>query len=387
MDTLMQMKRRILQMEDWNYSSHDDGESITHTDFQQLFVQHVLQHYIFVNYPPSTQFQRRFLKRYIAQIENANQEVLESIYDYYLQISNAEESQKEYCYKAFWIDKLEEYVIIKESVNMISHGTTGLSIWKAAFFLANLFNSPSLYIRLQTNAEDLEVILELGSGIGFSAIIISKLLDHHHSQLNKKSPLTVTSDQGHKRLVYASDYHHSVLKVLTDNFSINQERFGESGKMESEAGNDNLNHHHKREMKAIKLDWSDLDSINEAINEIKRQAKWKTVESDKCIDLIVASDVIYDNEIIQFFLNTVKILFGYVKHGVILGLTIRNPQTYQFFIKSLEEKDIKYEKIEMEGESLFEYKYDKKDSSKSLSGGTNSNQDLERVEIIHLKSE
>lgn len=178
-------------------------------------------------------------------------------------------------------------IIIKEAKSIISSGTTGLRTWEAANCLVDFFASNNQSF---INGKH---ILELGSGTGFTGIFLHKLL----------SPM----------YIYLTDCHDAVLQLLEENLNMN-------------------------ECIRSKIDSGRLYWGRENFN------------IDFIPDVILASDVVYDNSLFQPFIETIETVFKLNSKCVMfLACTIRNEITLEQFLQLANKKfcivDAKYSEI------------------------------------------
>ncbi|XP_010563526.1 PREDICTED: putative protein N-methyltransferase FAM86A [Haliaeetus leucocephalus] len=263
-------------------------------------------HPLSVKYPPSTKYRRCFLTELIKKHESTAAEPLDELYDTLAGILNEEESTR--CYKNYLLPTGEP-VTLSESMAIISGGTTGLVTWDAALHLAEwaIENSPVFSNR---------TVLELGSGIGFTGIAICKTCKP-------------------KTYIF-SDYHHCVLKQLTENIRLNgfilepgttQHIQTESQGQEAEAMN-----YQNPKLIVAELDWG---SVTE------KQLL------DLQPDVIIAADVVYDPEIISVLIGMLQKLStsraDRKPPEVYIAFTIRNPDTYRLFQAELEKAGIRWQ--------------------------------------------
>uniref|UniRef100_A0A8C0B0G5 FAM86 N-terminal domain-containing protein n=1 Tax=Buteo japonicus TaxID=224669 RepID=A0A8C0B0G5_9AVES len=189
-----------------------------------------------------------------------------------------------------------EPVTLSESVAIISGGTTGLVTWDAALHLAEWAIENSAVFSNRT-------VLELGSGIGFTGIAICKTCKP-------------------KTYIF-SDYHHCVLKQLTENICLN----GFSQGQEAEAMN-----YQNPKLIVAELDWG---SVTE------KQLL------DLQPDVIIAADVVYDPEIILVLIGMLQKLStsraDRKPPEVYIAFTIRNPDTYHLFQAELGRSGIRWQ--------------------------------------------
>lgn len=125
-----------------------------------------------VNKPVQLSYQKRFLKTIIDKLEEQKLEVSETLYAAYLSMDDQpNELRAKYAFKHYKIgDKLDEIVSLKESINYISAGTTGLCTWEpAAAFAEWAVMNKSLF--------EGKNVIELGSGVGLLSSIIIRFCE------------------------------------------------------------------------------------------------------------------------------------------------------------------------------------------------------------------
>ncbi|KAM9599547.1 protein-lysine N-methyltransferase EEF2KMT [Morphnus guianensis] len=273
-------------------------------------------HPLSVKYPPSTKYRRCFLTELIKKHESTAPEPLDELYDTLADILNEEESTR--CYKTYLLPTGEP-VTLSESVAIISGGTTGLVTWDAALHLAEWAIENSAVFSNRT-------VLELGSGIGFTGIAICKTCKP-------------------KTYIF-SDYHHCVLKQLTENICLNgfvlepgtaQHIQTESQGQEAEAMN-----YQNPKLIVAELDWG---SVTE------KQLL------DLQPDVIIAADVVYDPEIILVLIGMLQKLSASRADRkppeVYIAFTIRNPDTYHLFQAELEKAGIRWQITPAHSNTVF----------------------------------
>lgn len=149
-----------------------------------------------VKYPLQPKYVVSFLRAIIDRLEKQSIDVHD---DLYKQMCDAQaEEETDYSYKHYMpnSDTTAPSVILKESKNKISEGTTGLNIWESSMAMAELALSRKELFQGRN-------IVELGAGCGFGGIVIAK-----YCEPNK---------------VTISDGDYTVLDLLEDNVSINFE--------------------------------------------------------------------------------------------------------------------------------------------------------------------
>ncbi|KAJ2952967.1 hypothetical protein O0L34_g7342 [Tuta absoluta] len=267
-------------------------------DAQQKFLNATVYHPIVEKYPVSPEFCRLFFKKVIDCLE-PTQEVHDGFYTYLCSVLE-NNTQQDYCYKHYVIDNdLEKIITIKETKNMVVNGTTGMRTWQAALMLADYMICSKDLFREKN-------ILELGSGVGFTSIAISK-----YCNINS---------------IMLTDCHNDVLKTIYENVQINfplhePKKLG-SGTVFS--GNTNI------PLYLMMLDWT---RINDFLN-------------DFVPDVLIGADIIYDPiilkplcKIIEHFFNKNKSLVVYIAN------VIRNEDTYKKFLELLDCQNMTCENV------------------------------------------
>ncbi|RXM37138.1 UPF0764 protein C16orf89-like [Acipenser ruthenus] len=215
-------------------------------------------------------------------------EPMDELYDALAEVLGAEEGKV--CHKNYLLPS-GDFVSLTESVAVISEGTTGLVTWEAALCLAEwALELPQVF-------KDRSV-LELGSGVGLTGIALCKSC----------SP---------KRYTF-SDCHPTVLQQLQRNVELNGLALRGSSVADSSSADVGV---------AVEgLDWA-------AVSEEQLQ--------DLQADVVIASDVVYDPEIVCCLVGLLsKLLSCTVKDSipeVYISSTIRNPETYSLFKTELVE--------------------------------------------------
>ncbi|XP_044161042.1 protein-lysine N-methyltransferase EEF2KMT isoform X2 [Bufo gargarizans] len=230
--------------------------------------------------------------------ERTGAEPLDDLYSALAEILNSEDTAV--CYKSYCLPT-GDLITLSENVAIISTGTTGLVTWEAALFLAEWAIQNNYVFNNRT-------ILELGSGIGLTGLAICK------SCSPKKYTFT--------------DCHQKVLQQLRENIQLNGFMLSEDPKTVS----------------VMELDW---ESITEQ--------QLLNLEAD----VVIASDVVYDPEIVTSFTRVLKKLFHCTKAGnkldVFVASTIRNPDTYRLFQAALDDTGIRWQVLPDHKRSIFAY--------------------------------
>lgn len=185
------------------------------------------------------------------------------------------------CERYFEISSPDISIKILSSESLISEGTTGYSLWEASVALLALLSSDP------TRFDDIfrdKRVLELGSGTGLGGLSIAALS-------KPKSVLLTDIPQ-----VHDSFTRHNLLL------------------------NPSIPH-----ITSDILHWNDLLPSNDHKNEE--------------FETIVGCDIVYDPEICSLLISVFKNLFltSSVLESVLLICTLRNPDTFDCFVKELKE--------------------------------------------------
>ncbi|NXK10615.1 EF2KT methyltransferase, partial [Herpetotheres cachinnans] len=273
-------------------------------------------HPLCVKYPPSAKYRRCFLTELIKKHESTAAEPLDELYDTLAHILNEEEST--HCYKNYLLPT-GDCVTLSESVAIISGGTTGLVTWDAALHLAEWAIENSAIFSNRT-------VLELGSGIGFTGIAICKTCNP-------------------KTYIF-SDYHHCVLKQLTENIRLNgfvlEPETTQHIQLQSQGQEAEATNYQNPKLIVTELDWG---SVTE------KQLL------DLQPDIIIAADVVYDPEIILALIGMLQKLSTLRADRkppeVYVAFTVRNPDTYRLFQAELDKVGIGWQIIPAHSNSIF----------------------------------
>ncbi|XP_019852147.1 PREDICTED: protein-lysine N-methyltransferase EEF2KMT-like isoform X3 [Amphimedon queenslandica] len=287
-----------------------------------------------LKYPPPLDYQLSFLKQWMKLVEDSNQELIEEIYELYTSLisKGLNDDDRNYCYKSYYLGEGDVFVTLKESRHIVSGGTTGLCTWQASMELAEWIAAE------QKEAFNNKHILELGSGIGFLGLSVLKLT----------SPLSYTF----------TDCNVDVLKLLKNNVDINNipgvppiDTFTVVVKFKQKtnqcsclfvvcytflmAGNQIVSTH---------LDWNSCEQLD-----------------FPPVDIVLASDVIYDTELIDPFINVLEKLLRPVSPARVppvayVASTIRNEDTYSQFLQKIDGSSLLYKEVKNElAKRIFYY--------------------------------
>ncbi|NXV23936.1 EF2KT methyltransferase, partial [Cepphus grylle] len=279
-------------------------------------------HPLCAKYPPSTKYRRSFLTELIKKHESTAAEPLDELYNALADILNEEESTR--CYKNYLLPSGEP-VTLSESVAIISGGTTGLVTWDAALQLAQWAIENNSAFRDRT-------VLELGSGIGFTGIVICKTC--------------------HPKAYVFSDCHPAVLQQLAENIHLNGFIL-EPGKT----------HHIQTEPQGQEEEAMNYQKTKLNPKLIVAELDWGSVTEKQLLDLqpdvVIAADVVYDPEIILALIGMLQKLSvcraAREAPDVYIAFTIRNPDTYHLFQAELDKVGIGWQIIPAHSNSIFLY--------------------------------
>lgn len=97
-------------------------------ELQQIFINKTVNSELNSKYPTKITYQVAFLKDIISELVKQNADIHDDIYSAYGRLM-ATPWQENYTYKHYFLKNFN-YVILKESVSLISDGTTGLRTWQ-----------------------------------------------------------------------------------------------------------------------------------------------------------------------------------------------------------------------------------------------------------------
>ncbi|XP_059572943.1 protein-lysine N-methyltransferase EEF2KMT isoform X1 [Alligator mississippiensis] len=287
-----------------------------------LFLLDILQktilHPLSMKYPPSVKYRRCFLAELIKKHESTAAEPLDELYEALADTLFKEEST--HCYKSYLLPTGES-ITLSETVAIISQGTTGLVTWDAALYLAEWAIENSTVLNNRT-------VLELGSGIGLTGIVISKACNP-------------------KAYIF-SDYHQCVLEQLKENIYLN------GFVLESE------------DMNCTKMQSRDQTAKRVGFQGPKvavAELDWESVTQEQLWelhpDVVIAADVVYDPEVTLSLIGVLQKLSASKANGknpeIYIAFTIRNPDTYHLFQTELGKVGIGWHVIPTEKKNLFPY--------------------------------
>jgi len=245
-------------------------------------------------YPPSIKYQKSFLKSIISKLETNRLEVNECLYKQYLDLLKKSDNE-EYCYKTYSLPNGQR-ITQKESLSLVTDGTTGLTVWQASKYLAEwLIENPSQVLN--------KCVLELGSGLGLLGLIVCAVC--------QPAQYTFT------------DHHPQVLDKLQNNINIPC----------------NLLHSHNVRVQG--LDWDHFSAQD--VQDLKA-------------DIILAADLVYDPTILAPLVNVLHCLLTSPRAPyAIVACTLRTESTHNKFLRLLEDKKIDYHRMAPPINKWFQY--------------------------------
>lgn len=268
---------------------------------QEILINKTINSELILQYPLKTDYQKAFIRYFVQKLEKENCEVHEKFYtDYGRLVSNGED-KVEY-FKHYLVGSTGKIISLKENINLISEGTTGLRTWQASLALAEwALKNKEFFIQKR--------ILELGSGIGLTGLTISLECDPKH--------------------VYLSDCHPSVLQTLCGNIVFNTKENPDDLDEPVKIELDNTVVFNKEQksgvnISVLNLPWEDVDhSVAEKINNI---------------DLVLAADVVYDSDLFCSLIQALTCISNSCNvQDIVFACTERNPDTLKEFLDQMGE--------------------------------------------------
>uniref|UniRef100_F6TPM4 FAM86 N-terminal domain-containing protein n=1 Tax=Ciona intestinalis TaxID=7719 RepID=F6TPM4_CIOIN len=273
--------RKKYMVKDGRCEIHDIDHLQWSEDCQMKVLNKTCFHEIGKRFPPSKKYQQYFLKFLISKVEENNQPCCDQLCELY--VATLQDQTCQQVYKSYYVPSANAYATLEESLSFISNGTTGLVTWTAALLLAEWCLSKQDFLRGKK-------IIELGSGIGFTGIVLLKAVE---------------------QLSYTfTDVHPNVLSVLKSNVAINS-----------------------------------LENENVAIKQLKWGEQSTILEQP--YDIVLAADVVFDPSIIPDLLHTISMLLCRNKDAIlVLVSVVRAEKTFQCFLDGLDNiKGLVYEEL------------------------------------------
>jgi predicted nicotinamide N-methyase len=261
-------------------------------ELQEQIIKHTIRFEAVLKYPVNINYQKAFVKSLLQYLEKQGSVIQDILYEEYGRLVALQSTTVNF--KHYPLENCTRNIILKEDIRLISDGTTGLRTWQAALALSE-------WVLSNTACFHSKIILELGSGIGLTGLVISMLCT--------------------PQAVYLSDCHPSVLTTLCDNISFNINSDGDK--------NGNIS------VKCLPERLVDCDKVS-VLN-----LAWEDISPEFCqrlghVDQIVAADVVYDNSLFKPLVSAVDNLFNYCgTEQFILSCTERNGETLNAFIQLL----------------------------------------------------
>lgn len=247
---------------------------------QENILNATVNHPLNLKYPLPEIYIHSFLKALINKVEKYPCEIHYQVLEKYTNLVCKNLSDIESGYRTFIIDESTS-ISLKENISIISDGTTGLCTWQAAFHLAEWCIA---------NRERISgmAVIELGSGAGLVGLTCYKMCQ--------------------PRFITLTDFHPKVIETLRYNLKNNEVITSRSGSL----------------IQVQALDWM----------EFSRNG------NDLEADLIVASDIVYDEELIPFLVGTLVKLLQPKRNvnklpSAIIACTERNEETLERFLSEL----------------------------------------------------
>ncbi|XP_063359865.1 protein-lysine N-methyltransferase EEF2KMT [Cydia amplana] len=290
----------------------EDAELMTWTN-QRAFLDSTVHSELLKRYPVKNEFSKLFFKKLISFIE-PYQEVHDDVYEF-LCLSMKSESSDMFCYRHYVIGhSLGNIITIKETNNMVVNGTTGMRTWEAALMLADwALCNEDIFLNKK--------VLELGSGVGFTGITIAK-----HCGIKS---------------IVLTDCHDDVFKAIRENILINFPGSNDTNKNELSDSQRNC----QSNIDVMMLDWNDDNEI----------------PSHLVPDIVIGADIVYDPSILQPLCNVLRKLFDKnVELEVYIASVIRNEDTFNEFLRTLENNELTFCTISLECSKLIDWNYNSK---------------------------
>ncbi|KAJ8917793.1 hypothetical protein NQ315_010699 [Exocentrus adspersus] len=291
-------------------------------DSQQLLVRKTVNSNLVLKYQIETNYQKSFLKYIIENLEkHQDSEVHDELYSAYgrlVALPAATEYFKHYC-----IRNSGNIISIKENVNIISDGTTGLRTWQAALVLSEWALS-------NVEAFKNKTVLELGSGVGLTGLTVAM----------ECSPKTV----------YLTDCHSLVLQTLSSNVKLNIDK-------DTTTDNDNDSIKTSEDFKPIQKKCVYRSSEKRKVFVLN--LPWEEINKESCrelrtINTVIAADVVYDSELFDPLITALKCLAGVCSvDQFIFSCTERNKNTLEEFLERIRKAGFKIEELTVPPQENF----------------------------------
>lgn len=273
-------------------------------NFLDFILKGTILHEICLSHPTSISSQRSFLKWLIEISEKfQGEETLDTdlLFDLHTKVLSTKE-QLDFCYKTYIYSPY--HITLIESLTFISHGTTGLTSWTAAFLLNEwILNNETLLTGRN--------VLELGSGSGLTGI------------------LTILASN--PKSFKFSDCHSKVLTILDSNVRNNVPKTFE------------------KQVEIVDLDWTTFEDSF---------VKTNLMRDLHLPDVILGADLVFDENVIPFLVVVLKFMLSatnikstkssqdnLIIPSAYIASTIRNPKTFNCFQHFLTSSGMYYEEV------------------------------------------
>ncbi|XP_014598250.1 PREDICTED: WASH complex subunit 7 [Polistes canadensis] len=280
-----------------------EKEKVISIDVQKKILDNTVNHILIKRYPVKYSYQRAFTKLLIDELDSNGEEIDDDVYSLYCNFILF--PGKDLHYRHFLQKHGDlKFITLKESINIVSKGTTGLCVWQGALHLAEW----SYKNRNQFSGKN---ILELGCGVGLTGLSI----------INACSP---------KQYVF-SDCHESVLDILCENVRLNllpvlQDKVSNEICTLNDRTQLHIKYNHS-DVKVIDLKWEDIENY--------------TKEDHTVYDVILGADILYES---TSFYSLIIGLNSFLTSNnyAIIAATIRNEDTVKKFLDQLGKHDLTY---------------------------------------------
>jgi predicted nicotinamide N-methyase len=231
------------------------------------------------SYPPSSRYTVKVIQKYIGEVENAGEEVDEGLLKLLLDAlarTRSHDIEDELCYESFQLPAAEDGEETQENEEEVisvrvspRHNAVGLRVWVAGLYLAEFLLSEKGRSMVKGNR-----VLELGSGVGMTGLVCAS------QNVGAKSVILTDSEP-----------------VVVANLRLNSDSMPN--------------------IAVAQCDWREPLSVFE----------WD-------VDVVLAADVVYDIQVVPHLVQTLASIFQHCPTCTgLIASTIRNPETYVFFME------------------------------------------------------
>nr|CAH0111929.1 unnamed protein product [Daphnia galeata] len=259
---------------------------------QENILNATVHHPLNLKYPLPDVYIHSFLKMLINKVERFHCEIHNEILEKYTNLVCKNLSTVDAGHRSFMIDETTS-ISLRENISIISDGTTGLCTWQAAFYLAEWCIANRQRITGMT-------VVELGSGAGLVGLTCYKTCK--------------------PRYVTMTDFHPKVIETLRYNVETNRLITSENC---------------IPSIDIQPLDWMEFYTKN---------------ESSLRADLVLASDVVFDVDLIPALVGTLSKLLhprdSKLPPSAIVACTERNEETLNRFLYELALHNLTYGHLE-----------------------------------------